>query len=78
MRPQPRDNELVEAQRSGFCVWHSLHGFLGARGVIVWGAAAKAYVFADRADALRAANMLAAQVTTVPRFNGHVHEWEVL
>lgn len=76
-RPVPPHNPEVEAQRPGWCVYSETSGQFLA-GFPRWGTARDAKVFATLSSARYQALVLGCVVTSVPRFNGHAHEWELL
>lgn len=75
----PHDPDC-ETQRAGFCVYHSGRGeWFTGKGTYPWTKSAKdAHVYTLEVYARSAAKMFGAEVTTVPRFNGHYRVWEVL
>ncbi len=76
-RPVLPHNPEVEAQRPGWCVYSETTGRFLA-GFPRWGRARDAKVFPTESVARYQALVLGCVVTSVPRFNGHTHEWGAL
>jgi hypothetical protein len=73
----PPNNPDVQSQRAGYSIQDRRTArFLTPTGT--WGPAADALVIGEEGLARYAAIAHRGQVTTVPRFNGHVYEWTVL
>lgn len=80
----PPHNPTVEAQRPGYCLERAEKAeggkMVGAgvflAGLVTWGSPKDALVIASLAEVRLKAGIMGCLVTTVPRHNGHVREWE--
>ena len=74
----PTFNPDVQEQRPGFSVYHPKRGEWYTPAAS-WSRSAKdAHVWPLEIYARATANMFAADVVTVPRWNGHFYSWDVI